>query len=295
MQSVIVFAVCAAILLLLWVMLYDTTHFMTTEYRVEDPRIKKTCRAVVIADLHNKYYGRENEFLLAKIREKKPDLVLVAGDLLTANPGSDPESALKLVRELAKDFSVCYGNGNHEHRIKLYPETYGGLAQEYEEGLKACGVSALVNARREFAENGLSVVGAEIHREYYRRFRGSVMEDGYLRTLLGEPDRELYTVLLAHNPDYFPAYAKWGADLVLSGHIHGGVVRIPFWNRGVLSPALRLFPKYDGGVFSEGGSTMILSRGLGSHTIPVRLFNPGDLIFLEFCNGKESLVTKKER
>lgn len=295
MQSVIVFAACVAILILLWVMLYDTAHFVTTQYRVEDPRIKKPCRAVVIADLHNKYYGRENEVLLAKIREEKPDLVLVVGDILTAKPGADPEPALKLIRELAKDFFVCYGNGNHEHRIKLYPETYGSLAQEYEEGLKACGVSALVNARQGFAESGLSVVGVEIHKEYYMRFRGPDMEDDYLRTLLGEPDKEFYTVLLAHNPDYFPAYAKWGADLVLSGHTHGGVARIPFWNRGVLSPALRLFPKYDGGVFSEGGSTMILSRGLGSHTVPVRLFNPGDLIFLEFCSGKESLVTKKER
>ena len=103
---------------------------------------------------------------------------------------------------------------------------------------------------------------------------------------LGEPCAEKYTVLLAHNPDFFPVYAEWGADLVLSGHVHGGMVRIPGW-KGVVSPNIRFFPKYDGGKFEEGKSTMILSRGLGMHTIPVRLFNPGELIVIDFMKEQE--------
>ena len=79
---------------------------------------------------------------------------------------------------------------------------------------------------------------------------------------------------------YFPAYAEWGADLVLSGHVHGGIMRLPLLG-GVISPTLRLFPRYDGGLFQEGGSTMILGRGLGSHTIPIRIFNPGELVVVE--------------
>ena len=103
------------------------------------------------------------------------------------------------------------------------------------------------------------------------------MDAAYLKRLLGKPSAGEYNILIAHNPDYFPAYAEWGADLVLSGHVHGGIMRLPLLG-GVLSPALRLFPKYDGGLFQEGGSTMILGRGLGSHTIPIRIFNPGELI-----------------
>ena len=292
MLSVIYAIAGAAVLALLWKMLYDSTHFEITEYRIADPRIRKSFRAVVLADLHNKQYGRGNELLLEKIREGAPDMVFAAGDLLTAKPGADPRPALSLIRELAKDFPVYYGSGNHEHRIKLYREEYGELAEIFEEGLRECGVAPLVNERRTLEEFGVCVVGAELPKEYYRRFQVSPMADDYLRELLGEPDRERYTVLLAHNPDYFPEYAGWGADLTLSGHIHGGVVRIPFWNRGLVSPAIRLFPKYDGGLYTEGEQAMILSRGLGSHTIPVRLFNPGDLIFLEFSPGAEKSLPR---
>ncbi len=121
------------------------------------------------------------------------------------------------------------------------------------------------------------------------------MRDTYLTGVLGEPDKSVFTILLAHNPDYFPEYAAWGADLVLSGHVHGGVVRIPFWNKGVISPAVKLFPKYDGGLFEEGNSHMLLSRGLGCHTIPFRAFNPGDLIFLQFQKSDRQGIEKLSR
>ena len=287
MLSVILTMAGVAVLALLWKMLYDSTHFEITEYRIEDPRIRKPFRAVVLADLHNKQYGRGNALLLEKIREGKPDAVFVAGDLLTAKKGADPEPALSLIRELAKDYPVYYGNGNHEHRIKIYPKVYGDLAQIYGKGLEECGVTPLVNERRTLEEYGVCVVGAELPKKYYRRFQINPMGEEDLRGLLGEPDRQYYTVLLAHNPDYFPEYARWGADLTLSGHIHGGVARIPFLNRGLVSPAVRLFPEYDGGLYKSGEQTMILSRGLGSHTIPFRLFNPGDLIFLDFFAGEK--------
>ena len=98
-------------------------------------------------------------------------------------------------------------------------------------------------------------------------------------------NRPKYNILLMHNPDYFPNAAQWGTDLVLSGHVHGGIVRIPGW-KGVASPNIRFFPKYDGGKFEEGESVMILSRGLGVHTIPFRLFNPGELIVLDLEEEK---------
>ena len=113
------------------------------------------------------------------------------------------------------------------------------------------------------------------------------METSYLEEELGKPDEEKFTCLLAHHPDYFESYAAWGADVVFAGHVHGGMVRIPFW-RGVVSPGVRFFPKYDGGIFKEGEATMVLSRGLGMHTIPIRLFNPGELIVAEFHNSLAS-------
>lgn len=282
MLDMIVTILGVLVLAALWVALYDSNRFVVKELEVSDPRIRKQARAVVIADLHNKQYGKDNESLLQAIREQKPDFILIAGDILTAAPGKTMKPALDFLKALAEEYPVYYGNGNHEHRLKLYPETYGFMAQEYAEGLHEIGIEPLVNSHVFLAELGVAVYGAEIHRKYYRRLQIPDMEEDYLSKILGQADPSVYTVLLAHNPDYFPQYAGWGADLTISGHVHGGVVRVPFWGKGVISPGMLLFPKYDGGIFRQGKAVMLLSRGLGMHTIPIRIFNPGELWVVTF-------------
>lgn len=282
MLDILITVLGIVFIILLWVLLYDSNRFVVRRSSVTDRRIRKPVRAVVIADLHNKRYGKNNERLLAEIREQKPDMILVAGDILTAKPGKPLDIALHFLGELAKDFPIYYGNGNHEHRLKLYPKTYGDMGERYGQALHEIGIEPMVNSHVVLEDCGIAVYGAEIERKYYKRFKTPEMEEEYMGKILGKPDEGLYTVLLAHNPDYFPRYAKWGADLTLSGHVHGGVVRVPFWGKGVLSPSMKLFPKYDGGIFREGEAVMILSRGLGMHTIPVRLFNPGELWVVDF-------------
>lgn len=267
---------------LLWVVLYDSNRFVVRKHTVTDRRIRRDCRAVVLSDLHNKRYGKDNQALLAAIRGQQPDFVLVAGDILTAKKNASMETAVALLKELAKDYPVYYGNGNHEHRLGLYPETYGDMADRYGQALKELGIEPLVNSHTELPEYGLSIYGAQIHERFYKHFKIAQMAPEYLPEILGQAPRDRYTVLLAHNPDFFPQYAAWGADLVLSGHVHGGVARVPLLGRGVISPALRLFPKYDGGVFFQGDSVMVLSRGLGTHTIPIRIFNPAELWVVDF-------------
>lgn len=268
--------------IVLWVMLFDSNRFVVRKLTVQDDRMKRRCRAVVLSDLHNKQYGGNNERLLEAIREQKPDFVLVAGDMLTARGKESPEPALAFLRELAKSYPVYYGNGNHEQRIRLHPDVYGDMAERYGNALTEMGIAPLVNCHVILPEYGIAIYGAEIGEDYYRRIWLAQMDPDYLNGILGQAPEELFTVLLAHNPDYFPQYAAWGADLTLSGHVHGGVVRIPVWGKGVISPAWRLFPKYDGGIFREGAKTMVLSRGMGSHTIPVRIFNPAELWVIEF-------------
>ena len=272
-----------AVLVCVWVMLYDSNRFVVKKYTVTDDRIKKPCKTVFLTDLHNKQYGKENHVLLEAIREARPDLILIAGDILTAQPGASMEPALDFLKKLAEEYPVFYANGNHDHRLKLYPDVYGDMARRYGEALGKLGIEPLANAHVLLPEYGLAVYGAEIHEDFYRRFSLTKMPAEYLTETLGQAFREQYTVLLAHNPDYFPEYAAWGADLTLSGHIHGGMARVPFWGKGVISPSWHVFPKYDGGIFQEGKSVMVLSRGLGNHTVPVRLFNPAELWVVEFC------------
>ena len=112
------------------------------------------------------------------------------------------------------------------------------------------------------------------------------MDTGYISKLVGSASKDKYQVLIAHNPQYFPEYADWGADLSLAGHVHGGIIRLPLLG-GVVSPSIALFPKYDGGEFKIGSKRMILSRGLGTHTIHVRMFNPGEIDVIRLHEVKD--------
>ena len=277
-MDVVITVIAVILVVLVWIMLYDSNRFVVRHYLLRDQRIKKPVKAVVLADLHNKRYGKENERLLQAIDEIRPDMILIAGDILTAKPKASLETAVDLLTKLAGKYPIYYGNGNHEHRLKLYPENYGDMAERYEETLQKIGIRRLVNEHTVLEESGICIYGSEIDKLYYKRFGIQPMDPEYLKSLLGQPSAEKYTILIAHNPDYFPKYADWGADLVLAGHVHGGMVRVPIWGKGVVSPNVRLFPKYDGGEFTLGKTRMLLSRGLGMHTIPIRLFNPGEVL-----------------
>lgn len=286
MTECIIAVICAIILVVLLSAALDSNRFVTRTYEIRSEKLTKPCKLVLLADLHNKSFGKGNERLLAAIGEIGPDAVLLAGDMLTAERGADFTNTLTLLERLAESYPIYYGMGNHEYRLGLYPERYPGMYERYAAGLKKAGIEPLINETAYLPAWNIAVCGAQIDRDYYRHFRRAPMEPSYLQKLLGTPDREKFQLLIAHNPVYFDAYADWGADLVVSGHVHGGIMRLPFLG-GVLSPSLTLFPRYDGGIFREHGSTMILSRGLSSHTIPIRIFNPGELIVIELAPDKQ--------
>lgn len=255
----------------------DSNRFHTVSYHVGTKKVDRPFHFVFLSDLHNKCYGKQNEKLLAAIDRIAPDAVLIGGDILTAKPGASLETAIHFVSSLAQHYTVYYANGNHEQRLKLYPEKYGSMAEEYERAMAGIGIRRLVNESRMDAVHKVQITGCEIDRQYYKRFQKICMDSTYLLKILPPACVDTFQIVLAHNPDYFDAYAAWGADLVLSGHVHGGVARLPGLG-GVISPSCRLFPKYDGGLFRRGDSTMIISRGLGAHTIPLRFLNPAELV-----------------
>lgn len=127
--------------------------------------------------------------------------------------------------------------------------------------------------------------GLELDYPFYKKFHKETLTVEEIERQIGKPDPAFFTVLITHNPRYFESYAAWGADLVLCGHVHGGIARIPFAG-GAISPYITLFPKYSGGRYvlpkKDGTeSVMILSCGLGMHTLPVRVFNPAELSVIE--------------
>lgn len=278
----------------------DSKRFAVRTYEITDAKFhfkeQDQHRILLLADLHNKVYGKNNNILLKKIEELHPEFIIVAGDMLVAKPGYDMTPAISFMERLAKTHRVYYANGNHEYRLRIYPDVYGNMSQVYTRKLKNAGVHLLQNTyeRVSLDQTEFKIYGLEIDRRYYHRFENRQMEAKEVRRLLGSADKEAVNLLIAHNPKHFPAYAGWGADLVCSGHVHGGIMRLPLLG-GVISPQLRLFPKYDGGLFEEGKSKMVLSRGLGTHTIPLRIFNPAEIVVIDMKNPENRESTERNK
>lgn len=278
---VAVFAIISVLLLYLY---RENKRFVVTHYELRNKKLnhlEDAIKIAVLSDLHNHVYGTDNEPLVKAIDKEDPDLILVAGDLLVAKPNHETTVALSLMEKLGKKYPVYYGNGNHEYRMRIYPEVYEDRYERYAETLKKYNVTLLENEHATVSCKGqkLAIYGLEIEREYYKRLVRTNLPNHYINGLLGRVDPNQYTILLAHNPSYFKDYSEWGADLTLSGHIHGGLVNVPFLG-GVASPQIELFPKYDAGLFQENDNYMVLSRGLGTHTINVRVNNPAELVII---------------
>lgn len=252
-------------------------------YEIETDKLKKEerpLRIVMLADLHNRLWGKDQKELLNAIDRLSGDLVLCAGDMVLGRKEAEMENAVMLFEGLKKrGFTVITANGNHESRMRQLKDDYGEQYEKYAEQLRSLGVQILENeaCEMEFGSMKLNIYGYEMPLEYYHKFCMTPFDPGDLYQKLGKPKKETFNILLPHNPVYFKAYAGWGADLTLAGHLHGGIIRIPGIG-GVITPQAKLFPKYDRGLFEENGKYMAVSAGLGEHTVPIRIFNPPQLI-----------------
>lgn len=279
-MTIVIAIIIAIIAFFLIVMVIDCNRFVIREYQCESNKLQKDENIILLSDLHNKSFGKSNCKLISAIDKLHPDRILIAGDMYTSTAGGSTQVAQQLVNQLAMRYQVYYCNGNHEQKTKLFPEQYGKMYEQYVQAVQKGGTCFLLNERVNLSVPNIDIYGLEIEPEYYGKFKNRQMKPEYLERRLGKPNPSAFSILLAHNPDYFQAYSQWGADLVLSGHVHGGLMRLPVLG-GVISPALRIFPHFDGGEFRLGQAVMILSRGLGTHTLPIRIFNPGELVSIK--------------
>lgn len=258
---------------------YEIVHYQieTTEFEKDTPELK----IVFLSDLHNWEYGGKNQQLVEDIRSQKPDLILCTGDMLVGKEGHSFEKAVIFMKQLPEIAPVYYANGNHEQRMKEQPEKYGTAYMEYKKELVEAGVHYLENEDAQVEWNGkkLLIHGLEIPAECYERVRPHRLETEEITERLGTAETGIYHILLAHNPEYMEAYKAWGADMILSGHLHGGIMRLPIIG-GVVSPRFGLFPKYSGDYYQEKDTAIVVSKGMGTHTVNIRLWNPAELIVL---------------
>lgn len=262
----------------------EIVTFKVTHYDIAFDKLNKLHgerKIVFLSDLHNNRYGRNNEKLLDAVKEQKPDLILIGGDMLVGKADIPSKVAEDFVSKLAEICPVYYANGNHEQRMKVYPETYGTAFDKYQSNLVNRGVQFLENQHETLSFDGCQVrlYGLEIPVGFYKKFRKQTLPVDVVRDQIGEPKADCYNILLAHNPTYTNTYLEWGADLILSGHFHGGVVRIPKLG-GIITPQWHMFPKYSGELTEKDGKHVVVSKGLGTHTIKVRFLNPAEIVVL---------------
>lgn len=261
---------------LLAVGIIDGNRFVTVRKEFALSGLSKECRFVLLSDLHNKVYGTKNDKVIEAIRRINPDFIVLAGDLVTSQLREDMTPGIELLRTLRQDYRIYYGLGNHESKMRQKPDQFGDKYDRLIRAVSGKNVSVLKNEAAFLPEYNLKITGLDLDLDYFAHFKIQKMKPGYLQETLPECEKEKCNILIAHNPDYFAEYAQWGADLVLSGHVHGGIMRLPLLG-GVIAPSYKIFPEYDGGVFRTGSAAMLLGRGMGSHTIPLRFFNPAEL------------------
>lgn len=254
--------------------LWANTAVVLTEYSVKSENLPASFEGFKIAhisDLHNDELGKDNEKVISVLRDAKPDIIAVTGDLIDSYD-TDTDIALSFIKQALEIAPCYYVNGNHEERVI---ESYEILRAE----LIDMGVNVLENESLVLERGGdsINIIGVSDPGFETDYLFGDT--EGVLRRHLDElmKDKEGFTLLLSHRPELFDLYADKNMDLVLTGHAHGGQFRLPFVG-GLYAPNQGVFPEYDSGIFTEDNTNMIVSRGLGNSLFPFRLNNRPEVV-----------------
>lgn len=260
----------ATILLIGWIA-WGNTAVEANEYQIKSNKIPDAFqgfRIAQISDLHNAEMGEKNAKLLKLLANAEPDIIVITGDLIDSYH-TDVEVSLQFVEKAVEIAPCYYVTGNHEARLSK--EVY----LHFEEKLESYGVEILHDEVISLERDGeyISLGGID---------DSAFASSNHVEELFTKDDFE---ILLSHRPEKFQEYVESGVDLVFSGHAHGGQFRLPFIG-GLVAPNQGIFPEYDAGLFSEDGTNMVVSRGIGNSIIPVRMNNRPEVVVVELI-GKE--------
>ena len=247
-----------------------------TKYTISNEKIPEEFngfKIVQLSDFHSQGYRNTTEDIINKVKHINPDIIVMTGDIVSWDM-EDIDEVKVLIKSLVELYPIYYIDGNHEHLAEiLRPGKYVAFI----EFMKELGVTTIKNDYIEIykGDKSINLYGINLPLDgatglYVNKFQ---LEKNYVEKTLPEANEEKFNILLAHTPTFIKQYSQWGADLVLCGHMHGGIVRIPFTNIGLLSPERTIFPKYAAGKFKVNGSIMIVNRGIGGSSFDLRLFN----------------------
>ncbi len=260
--------------------------FRTRNYHIINEKLSvgSSIKLALLADLHGITYGHVNEEIIHTIMKFSPDIVLFAGDMIVRHDSKSEIVALRLIEQLSLKFPIYYAMGNHES--KMFSGSENSIPSDYEQAVENLDICLLRNETKKVKLNNqyINISGLELPLNYFKKPNPPELNLQEMNKLLNSPKtNDNYHILLAHTPRYMETYFSWGADLILSGHYHGGVIRFNE-NYGMISPQMELFPKFCCGHFQKDRQNAIVSAGLGIHSIPIRIHNPAELIFITISN-----------
>lgn len=278
MLVILIVTLCFA---LLWFLYWQNNTVETTRYEVLGaPAAFDGFVIAQVSDLHNDEFGERNEYLLEKLRALEPDLVAITGDMIDSR-STDIDVSLDFARAALEIAPVYYVPGNHENRLAVYAE--------FRKSLRDMGVVVLEDEAAAIERGGdaINIIGLNDPNIRARKRQPSYAAEEYKSVMraLSERHKGGFNIMLAHRPEYFEDYAENDFALVLSGHAHGGQFRIP-GRGGLYAPSQGVLPRYTEGAHTKNGTTLIISRGLGSSVFPTRLFNRPELIGVTLKRGE---------
>lgn len=258
-----------AILVILTLIALDERLILRT-YTVVSPKLTAEVRLAVVTDFHS---SDNADDVVAMVASCAPDAVLLVGDMFDDDTANRPtERTLSLMRQLSAQYPCYYVSGNHE----TWTGEMDALYQQTEEA----GVTVLRMSSGVLTVRGQRIALCGIPDPYEMVFSGAPDTEEQLRQALEDVDSADFTVLLAHRPELLAKYAQFPLDLVVSGHAHGGQVRIPGVLNGLYAPNQGWFPKLAGGAYTQDGTTLIVSRGLAVRTWLPRIFNRPEVVLV---------------
>lgn len=246
---------------------FGKRDFIVQRYEIEDSRIHDEIRIALISDLHSSLWGRDQSDLLAALAAENPTAVVLDGDLFDMHGKN--ENTVTLLNALADSYACYFIFGNHEYRADDIGAITAAITQA---GIPILsGESMLISSGDSSVELfGIDDAGG-----------GKSKQLRQLADAAAARSDDVYSILAIHIPNGVESYLPYGFDLMLSGHTHGGQVRIPGVLNGLYAPGQGFFPTYGGGMYSFDEQTLIISRGLSKkpYYIP-RIFNPAELVII---------------
>jgi len=253
----------------------DNTLIQVSKYEIKSNKIPKEFnkfKIVHLSDFHSYGFYKDNLKLLKKIDNESPNIIVMTGDMVNKYDRNF-EKFLNLAEALSKKYKIYYILGNHE--VRLRKEDLDFILEK----LKKFGIKILVDQKVTIVRKNshINIYGIHIPLSYYKVINKPTNAEEVIDEMLNQCKNDEYNILLAHNPLYFEAYSKQNVDLILSGHVHGGMIRLPFVG-AVLSPERKFFPKYSNGIYQINDKKLLVSRGLGHSKNGIRLFNKREVV-----------------